>query len=55
MRTRIELIDRNRNKSIKAETIERDSYKLCEQEVSDRNAKLKIGSSKYWKVTIINI
>ena len=50
----IELIDRNRNKSIKAETIERDSYKLCEQEVSDRNAKLKIGSSKYWKVTIIN-
>ena len=54
MRTRIELIDRNKNKSIKVETIERDTYRLCEEEVSDRNAKLKIDSNKYWKLTTIN-
>lgn len=53
MTCRAFLIRPKDDKVLKTEHITKDTYLLCEEEITKRNAKLNNGN--FWKITEINI
>lgn len=47
------LLNETNNKILKYYTINRDTYRMCQEEVDKRNSKLKY--PKKWVITAINV
>ena len=53
MSCRVVLVNTNNNKVIKEQILTRDTYPLCEKEITERNKPLKEG--RLWVITHINV